>query len=169
MSQSDIIKILAEIIRLNKDNLNLYTQHIREIDRYLDGEQSENSWEEQKGTKDFNVELIISHKSNWPGTIKDIKDKINTISEIQEIENIHVYIADPSSDYYCSKIRLEIKLRGKMDDDFSEKELIKKLIEHNKPYGWGKPVEIIVDIGNGRTTIFNDEIQKYKDELVDSL
>jgi hypothetical protein len=162
--EEKLIRPLVEIIELKKDELDLYPQHIREINNYLQN----NYTEDIEDYKDFELEIKIKNQnySLNPSEIREIKSYINGISEIKKLENFVVNF-NPGCFEGRSFSYLHIYLRGKIEEDFSVKTLIKNCIEDYLPSS-GTTI-IIIDIGEGNKEIFNDKIDNFNINIIDDL
>jgi hypothetical protein len=168
-----IIKTLVEIIELNKDNLTLYPQHIREIEKYLEGgsDKYDSDYDESE-FEDFEINILIVAfgyylSSSEPKQIEyNINKLFSQIPQIKELYENKVKYNYAGYDGIGSS-SLKIYIRGSKKKDYLIKQHIEDIINGYLPSSGETKIKI--DIGEGFKDIFNDEISKFTFDMIDDL
>lgn len=167
---ADLLKDLYEIINKNKDKLELDTKQKTVIDRFLKNFKNENDIEtEGNGCYNykevFELELIIKNHGfhclkSKIGDLKRAIEKLDAIKELWECE-IKLYdmyeTGNTGSDLYT----LRIKLGGKINRYWLKTDIIKPIIRYIKPHTG----LTIINVDN--KNIFSDDINNYKEKIID--
>lgn len=164
-----IIKTLVEVIELNKDKLTLYPQHIREIDKYLEGgiDKYESEYNSEYEDFEINIKIIGNNYYLSSSVSKEIEYHINKLfSEILEIKELNLNKVNTYYDEYGSTC-LRINIRGSKKKDYLIKKHIKEIIYEYLPSSGETRIKI--DIGEGFKDIFNDNMSKFSYDMIDEL
>ena len=167
-----IIKTLVEIIELNKDNLTLYPQHIREIEKYLEeGSGKYDQDHDESEFEDFEINILIVAFGYYLSSSepKEIEYNINKLfSQIPQIKELYENkVKYNYAGYDGGSSGLKINIRGSKKKDYLIKQHIKDIINGYLPSSGETTIKI--DIGEGFKDIFNDKISKFTFDIIDDL